>query len=252
MKLKLDEQGHVVVSNGFPVYVHDDGKEVEFDAPRAVATIKRISDERDAARTEAEAFAKLKGHSADELLAAVKTVKALDEKKLVEAGKVDEVVAERMKAATEAWLGKETEFKTQLEAEQRKVHSLVVSRRFADSKVLKEKAAPSVTPRVAEALFGQRFKVEGDRPVPLDETGKPIYSKSRPGEIADFDEGLEAMIASHPDAKDLLKAAVGSGPAAAGGNGRTAGAKLVTRAELAAMPPAAQAKHFAEGGNVTD
>ena len=28
MKLKLDENGHVVVQDGKPVYVHDDGKEV--------------------------------------------------------------------------------------------------------------------------------------------------------------------------------------------------------------------------------
>lgn len=27
MKLKLDDQGHVVVQDGKPVYVHDDGKE---------------------------------------------------------------------------------------------------------------------------------------------------------------------------------------------------------------------------------
>lgn len=32
MKLKLDENGYVVVQDGKPVYVHDDGKEVAFDA----------------------------------------------------------------------------------------------------------------------------------------------------------------------------------------------------------------------------
>ena len=39
MKLKFDEQGHVVVQDGKPVYVHDDGKEVPFDAPQALAKI---------------------------------------------------------------------------------------------------------------------------------------------------------------------------------------------------------------------
>ncbi|MBK6435180.1 MAG: hypothetical protein IPF83_04385 [Rhodanobacteraceae bacterium] len=27
MKLKLDDQGHAVLQNGMPVYIHDDGKE---------------------------------------------------------------------------------------------------------------------------------------------------------------------------------------------------------------------------------
>ena len=40
MKLKLDENGHVAVSDGKPVYVHDDGKEILFDAP---ATMQKIS-----------------------------------------------------------------------------------------------------------------------------------------------------------------------------------------------------------------
>ena len=31
MKLKLDVNGNVVVENGMPVYVHDDGKEIPFD-----------------------------------------------------------------------------------------------------------------------------------------------------------------------------------------------------------------------------
>ena len=45
MKLKLDEQGHVVLQDGKPVYIHDDGKEVAFDAPATVATITRLNGE---------------------------------------------------------------------------------------------------------------------------------------------------------------------------------------------------------------
>lgn len=41
MKLKLDENGHVVVVvvDGKPVYIHDDGKEIPFDAPQATQKI---------------------------------------------------------------------------------------------------------------------------------------------------------------------------------------------------------------------
>lgn len=45
MKLKLDENGYVVVQDGKPVYVHDDGKEVAFDAPQTVQKISTLNGE---------------------------------------------------------------------------------------------------------------------------------------------------------------------------------------------------------------
>jgi hypothetical protein len=39
MKLKLDANGNVVVENGMPVYIHDDGKEIPFDAVAAMTKI---------------------------------------------------------------------------------------------------------------------------------------------------------------------------------------------------------------------
>jgi hypothetical protein len=36
VKLKLTKDGHAVVKNGHPVYVHDDGSEEAFDAPAAM------------------------------------------------------------------------------------------------------------------------------------------------------------------------------------------------------------------------
>ena len=45
MKLKIDEEGHVVVVDGKPVYVSDDGKDIAFDAQGTVATISRLNAE---------------------------------------------------------------------------------------------------------------------------------------------------------------------------------------------------------------
>ena len=56
MKLKLDENGHVVVQDGKPVYVHDDGKEVAFDALQTVATITRLNGEAKTHREAKEQF----------------------------------------------------------------------------------------------------------------------------------------------------------------------------------------------------
>lgn len=36
MKLKLTQDGHAIVRNGMPVYVHDNGREEAFDAPTAM------------------------------------------------------------------------------------------------------------------------------------------------------------------------------------------------------------------------
>ena len=55
MKLKLDDKGNVVLQDGKPVYVHDDGKEVAFDAPTTVATISRLNGEARTNRERAEA-----------------------------------------------------------------------------------------------------------------------------------------------------------------------------------------------------
>ena len=45
MKLKLDEQGNAVLQDGKPVYVHDDGKEIPFDAPAAMQKISGLNTE---------------------------------------------------------------------------------------------------------------------------------------------------------------------------------------------------------------
>ena len=80
MKLKLDENGHVVVSDGKPVYVHDDGKEIPFDAPAAMQKISGLNAEANQHREAKEAAeAKLKAfdgiEDASAALKALETVK---------------------------------------------------------------------------------------------------------------------------------------------------------------------------------
>ena len=46
MKLKKDANGNVVLSeDGHPIYIHDDGREIPFDAAAATAKIKDLNDE---------------------------------------------------------------------------------------------------------------------------------------------------------------------------------------------------------------
>ena len=61
MTLKWEEHGHVVVSDGKPVYVHDDGKKIPFDAPAAMQKISGLNAEAKQYREAKEAAeAKLK------------------------------------------------------------------------------------------------------------------------------------------------------------------------------------------------
>ncbi|MDO1777620.1 hypothetical protein Q2340_25845, partial [Escherichia coli] len=55
MKLKLDANGHVVVENGMPVFVHADGKEIPFDAVAAMSKITALNGEAKTPRKAREA-----------------------------------------------------------------------------------------------------------------------------------------------------------------------------------------------------
>ena len=103
MKLKLDDQGHAVLQDGMPVYVYEDGKEVPFDAPAAMSKIGELNKENKGHRERAEkAETSLKvfeGLDPETARKALETVKNLDDKKLIDAGKVDEIKAE----VTAAW-----------------------------------------------------------------------------------------------------------------------------------------------------
>ncbi|GAA0707985.1 hypothetical protein GCM10009105_07150 [Dokdonella soli] len=74
MRLKLDEQGHAVLQDGHPVYIHEDGKESPFNAAGTVATIQARNAEAKQHRERAEtAESKLKAFEGiDDPAAAIK------------------------------------------------------------------------------------------------------------------------------------------------------------------------------------
>ena len=108
MKLKLDENGQVVVTDGKPVYVQDDGKEVAFDAAGTLQTISRLNGEAKSHRERAEtAEMTLKTFEGIDdpaaALAALDTVKNLADKTLVDAGEVEKVRTEAVRALEEKY-----------------------------------------------------------------------------------------------------------------------------------------------------
>jgi hypothetical protein len=157
MKLKLTKDGHAVVRDGKPVYVHDNGREEAFDAPAAM--------------------------------------------------------------------------------------KLAVGKHFEMSKVAGGLKIPH---EIAAAAFGGEFRIERGQLVAYDKGDIPVYSHTRHGEVANFDEALSRLIERYPN-KDMIQRKDG-GPAPA--PGQQVQTTTITRAQFDAMPQASRAKFFNEGGRI--
>lgn len=224
MKLKLDENGNAVLQDGKPVYVHDDGKEVVFDAPGTVATITRLNSEAKGHRERAENAEKtVKAFEGIDDPAAAKkalaTVANLDAKTLVDAGEIEKVKSEISKAfqlQLDDMTGKANGFEQQLYAEK-------IGGSFARSQFIAEKMA--VPADMVQATFGNNFKIEEGKVVAYDAQGQKIFSRSRPGELADFNESLETLVSQYPHRDHILKSSGANGGGAQNGGGNNQNTK---------------------------
>src|SRR6266576_4646709 len=105
MQLKLDADGHVVIQDNKPVYVHDDGKEVPFDVPdmyvRLLRDGKRNGDLQKEIEASAEKLKTFEGLDPEAARKAIELTKNIEDGKLLSAGKVEEIKAAARKAAEE-------------------------------------------------------------------------------------------------------------------------------------------------------
>jgi hypothetical protein len=222
MKLKtieVDGKQYAEIQDGKPVYVEDDGKEVAFDAVGTRATITRLNAEAKSHRERAEAAEKTaKAFEGIEDAAAahkaLELVANLDAKKLVDAGEIEKVKAEIGKAF-ETKLGEATTRAEQLEQQ---LYAEKIGGSFARSKVIAEKLA--IPADMVQARFGQAFKIEEGKVVAYDGNGNKLYSRARPGELADFDEALETLVEQYPHKDHILKASGANGGGAPNGGGQ--------------------------------
>lgn len=227
MPFKLDDEGRIVTAevNGthLPVYVYPDGKEAGFDAEHTLSKIAALNAEAKGHRERAEAAeAKLKSfdgiEDAQAARRALDTMRNLDDKKLVDAGEVERVKSEAIKAVESKYKPLQRE-RDELAAQ---INSLLIGGGFARSALLNDPAHPlrlAIPPDVAEAFFGRFFSVEGGRVVAVDQHGNPIYSRSRPGDRAGFDEALAELVNAYPQ-RDRILAASGSSGAGASTSAR--------------------------------
>lgn len=237
MKLKIDANGNAVLKDGKPVYIKDDGTEIEFDAAQAFGKINQLTGEAKSNRERAEAaegkvaaFKDITDPAA--ALAALNTVKNLKDKQLVDAGEVDKVKAEAIAAVEAKYkpiVDENSTLKNQLDGE-------LIGGSFARSKLIADKFA--IPADLVQARFGGNFKRVDGKVVAYDPSGNQIYSQKKPGDLADFDEALEILVGQYPHRDSILKGSGASGGGAQGGGSGAGGKKTLTRAQLEAIPSA--------------
>jgi hypothetical protein len=249
MQLKTIELNGVTygeLQDGKPLFVHDDGKTIAFDAPGTLATISRLNAEAKGHREEKEALAtKMKAFEGIDdpakALKALETVKNLDDKTLIDAGQVEKVKQEARAAFDEQLKAIEKTYEP-IVAERDKYKSdffnEVVGGAFSRSKFIADKLA--IPGDLAQAKFGSNFLIEDGKVVGKNAAGERIFSRTRPGEIATFDEALESLIEDYPHRDTILKGIGASGGGAGGSTRMVGGKKTMLRSQFDALDPAAQ------------
>lgn len=251
MKLKtvtIEGKTYAEVDGDKPIYIHDDGKEAPHDAAHTVATISRLNGEAKTHREAKEQLeAKLKGFEGIEDPVAAKkaleTLKNFDDKKLVDAGEVEKVKAEAIKATEDKYapiVQERDAFQTQL-------HNELIGGGFARSKYIQDNIAVPVD--MIQATFGKNFQIEDGKVVAVGADGQKIYSRTRPGEIADFDEALETLVGGYQHKDSILKGSQAGGGGFQGG-GQGGGAKTLSRQQFESLDPVGRAQFAREGGQI--
>ena len=217
LKLKLDDAGHVVVQDGKPVYVNEDGKEIPYDVNQANNKISELCKEAKTHR-EAKEAAEQKLRQFDGIedpeaaRKAIETCNNLDSKKLIDAGEVERVRAEINKAAN----AKIEEAHKETETVRQQLYDEKIGGSFARSTFIKDRLA--IPADIAQAAFGKNFTVTDDgRIIAKDNNGNEIYSQIKPGEPAAFDEALEILVGNYKNKDSILRGnqATGAGTSSA-------------------------------------
>lgn len=264
MPFKYDDKGNIAIDaeKKLPIFIHPDGREAPFDADTTVANISRLNSEAKNHREAKEAAeAKLKAFEGIEdgeaARKALETVKNIKDGELVQAGKVQEIkdaaAASAKQAVADATRAAEAREKTLAEQNAKLTSDLnnhIIGGSFSSSKFIAEKLA--IPADIAQKFFGDRFKVDAGKLVPLDQSGNPIFSATRHGEHADFDEALQVMVGQYANKDMILKGSGASGSGAKGSDGGGGGKKSLTRAQFDAMDPAGKAAAAKEGAVITD
>lgn len=234
---KMNAEGtHVEIKDGNPVFIGTDGKEMVVKGD----TLSSLRGEAQGHRTKyEEILAKYKpfeGLDPSKVTSAMELVGKIDQKTLIEAGKVDEV----KRQITEQFTAQISEKDKAYNEISGKYGNMLVNNVFANSEFVRNNLA---VPRdMFEATFRSNFKVENDQVVVYDKAGNRLMSKKNVGEYATPDEALEILVEAHPQKDVILKANSGNGSGNAGNGGNSGNGRIVKRSDLERMSPAMAAE----------
>ena len=186
MKLKLDENGHVVVKDGFPVWVAEDGAEIAYNVPDLVNKISAVNAESAGRRKDIDALtSQLKafdGIDPEKAKAALKPSPTLTpgssstrEKSTTSRWKSRSPMTERFPISKRPLADSKKDSADRLAAKEASIRTLLVKGIFDSSAFLKDK---TVLPSdVAYASLGRHFEVKeenGELRVVATMNGQPI------------------------------------------------------------------------------
>jgi hypothetical protein len=233
---KLDDNGSVVIKDGNPVYLDSSGTEKTI----ALNTISNLNNEARSHREQKEeALNKLKAFDGiDPVKAreAFSKLELIDQSKLIDAGKVDEVKNQ----ITTQFQGQLNDVSAERDKWKSDYENLTISNIFANSEFIRNNL--NVPRDMFEATFRKHFSMVDGKLVITDNEGNQLFSKTRAGELASSEEALEILANMHPQKDIILRADVGSGSGSNGGGGHSGGAARISRAEFAKKTPAQQAE----------
>ncbi|MGZ3309096.1 MAG: DUF6651 domain-containing protein [Xanthobacteraceae bacterium] len=265
MPFKFNADGTIAIDaeKKLPIFINAEGTEAPFDADGTVATISRLNGEAKAhriAKETAEAALKpFKDAGIEDPVAAAEAVrlaKNLKEGDLVTAGKVQEIkdaaAASAKQAVADATRAAEAREKALAETNQKLTSDLnnhIIGGSFASSKFIADKLI--IPADIAQKVFGDRFKVENGKLVPMGADGNPIFSATDHGNHAGFDEALQVMVSQYANKDSILKGTGASGGGASGGGGRSGG-KEISRKQFESMSPTDRQAAVKAGTTIVD
>lgn len=124
---------------------------------------------------------------------------------------------------------------------------LAVGKHFETSKAAGGLKIPH---EIAAAAFGDSFRIEKGQLVAYTGDVK-MYSNTRHGEAASFEEALGQLIDRYPSKNMILREPGAQTPTPATGQHGRSGA-IITREQFDALPPAGRGKFMNEGGRIGD
>ena len=232
MPWKREADGTLSLIDGNPVRIDHTGHEVAMPDSALDETFSKVSQLVSESMSRKEKIrameAKLKAFEGIDDLEAWRSeaeksmtmLKNMEDKKLIDAGEVEKVKAEVAKAMQSKIDELQRNLKDKdavIQEKENYLHQEIIGGRFARSKFLAEKTI--LPPDMAQHRFGHHFKVEDGREVARDAQGNEIFSKNRPGELADFEEAIEILISAYPHKDAILRGSGASGAGVQGGGG---------------------------------